>query len=154
MRLVICFITVILALTISGSVLACDCVTRSPEQSFQDADVVFEGVVTRITTSASEKAYTFRVSRVLKGTPTSEITLVQHFTDCDQEFWENAIYLVYARRFEGKLLSGICSGNKVIGYIKVSKKPVQISSNINRLLPPVAVGLLATIIWLLIRRRA
>lgn len=142
-------------LTVSGTVLACDCVTRTPEKSFQDAEVVFEGVVSNISPSSSETAYTFRVSQMLKGSPASEVIIVEGPTNCDMPFWENTVYRVYAHRYEGKLYSGQCAGNKVIGVIRVTKHSWQISrSKVYSLLPPVAVGLLATIIWLLIRRRS
>ena len=155
MRLLIVFTTILLVLTVGGTVLACDCVTAPPEQSFEDADVVFEGMVDRITRSSSETAYTFRVGKMLKGSPASEVTVVEGFSDCDTQFGEYAIYRVYARRFEGKLSSGQCAGNKFLGVIRVNNKSWQVSwPKVFRLLSPVAVGLLAIIIWVLIRRRA
>jgi hypothetical protein len=154
-RLLIAFIAVLLVLTLGGTALACDCVTGSPDQNFQYADVVFEGQVSRITTTTSETAYTFRVSKLLKGAPASELTVSGGFTDCDMHFWENTIYRVYAHRFEGKLISGQCAGNKILGCIQVKRYSTETSwSQVFRFLPSVAVGLLATIIWLLIRRRA
>lgn len=117
--------------------------------------MVFEGQVSRITTTTSETVYTFRVSKLLKGAPASELTVSGGLSDCDMYFWENTIYRVYAHRFEGKLISGQCAGNKVLGFIEVDRHSTQsIWSQVSRVLPSVAVGLLATIIWLLIRRRA
>ena len=99
---------------------ACDCSTRSPDESFREADVVFEGQVVRITPTDQGTAYTFQVGRLLKGTPTREITLFQLNTDCDSEFGRDVIYKVFAKKFEERLSSGTCSGNQVLGMLKVN----------------------------------
>ena len=155
MRRLIVFMTVLLVLIAGSTVLACDCVTLSPSESFQKADVVFEGQAIRIVPSSAGTNYTFHVSKSLKGSPANELTLVQGSFNCDPTFWPNTIYRVYARSFEGKLSSGVCYGNEVLGFIRVTNNSTQISrSKIFKLLPPLAVGLLAAIIWLLIRRRS
>ena len=155
MRLLILFKTVLLVLMLSGTVLACDCITLSPSESLREADVVFEGQVISSVPSSSGTSYTFRVDRLLKGSPATELTLVEGFSDCDATFSEYIIYRVYARSSEGKLSSGSCFANKVLGYIRLTRDSTQISrSKVFKLLPTIAVGLLATIIWLLIRRRS
>ena len=144
-------------LVLGSTVLACDCVTESPAESFQHADVVFEGVMIRnVESSPGNTSYTFRVRQSFKGSPASELTLVQESSDCDATFWPDTVYRVFARSSEGKLSSGICFGNEVLGYIQQTKDSKSMtSSQIVQLLPfAAAVGLVATIIWLLGRRRA
>jgi hypothetical protein len=143
--------TVFLLLMTGSTVLACDCETLSPVESFRRADVVFEGHVIQIVPSSSGNNYTFQVSKSLKGSPASELTLEQGAVDCDATFLPYATYRVHARYLEGKLYSGACDGNETLGFIRVTRDSTQ--ENISKLLPSLAVGLLATIIWLLIRRR-
>ena len=66
MRLLIVSATALLVLTVAGSVLACDCRTVTPNESFQRADVVFEGWVIRSVPSSSGTDHTFRVQKLLK----------------------------------------------------------------------------------------
>lgn len=110
------FSALILSLTLTAvrTAVSFDCNTGSPRESFKAADVIFEGEVIRITRTAQEVAYTFRVSKVLKGTTDREVTIFGGYTSCDADFLPNVIYRVYARKFEGKLVSGQCSGNKVL----------------------------------------
>jgi len=55
----------VLVLTAGSTALACDCITLSPSESFQNADVVFEGELIQIKpipgNSVETTAYTFRV---------------------------------------------------------------------------------------------
>ena len=64
---------VVLLLTVGSTVLACDCVTGSPAESFQRAEVIFEGVMIRKDESSTRTIYTFQVSQVFKGPPASEL---------------------------------------------------------------------------------
>ncbi|HSS20554.1 MAG TPA: hypothetical protein VLL54_10800 [Pyrinomonadaceae bacterium] len=91
---------------------ACDCVTRSPEQSFADADNVFVGEVVR---HAQELTTTFRVVKSVKGKNAEEMTIVSGGSNCDAFFNLGTVYLVYAKSFENKLISGVCFGNAVVG---------------------------------------
>lgn len=102
----------ILATAITG--LACDCLTASPAESFRRADTVFEGEVARIETVDNRTIYTFAVRKSLKGSAVSEAIISGRGTNCDAQFSRGVIYLVYAHRFEDKLTSGQCSGNKVL----------------------------------------
>ena len=146
---------VLLVLMMGTIVLACDCVTRSPTESFEDAEVVFEGVMIRQDQSSSATTYTFRLSKLLKGSSVGELTLVQGFSNCDETFSPDTIYRVYARSFKGNLRSSICSGNEVLGFIQQTRDSTQTSrSQVFKLIPLAVIGLVATIIWLLRRRRA
>lgn len=103
-----------LTLTAVRTSLSFDCIYLTPRESFKAADVVFEGEVIRTGRADQYLAYTFRVDKVLKGAIGSEVTIVSGGSSCDATFELNAVYRVYARRFEGKLVSGQCAGNKVL----------------------------------------
>jgi hypothetical protein len=83
-------------------------------ENFRRADVVFEGEVVRKTEIPIRGGYIFRVSKLLKGSPVSEITIAGTGTNCDAWFTTDVVYRVYAHHFEEKLISNQCSGNKVI----------------------------------------
>jgi hypothetical protein len=143
-----------LVLTAGSTVLACDCVTRSPAESFQDAEVVFEGVVIRKNQASTETTYTFRVTKLFKGSPESELTLIQGTSDCDATFLPDTVYRVYARSFSGHLNSGACSGNEVLGFIRQKKDSELISTSlVFNLIPLAALCLVVIVVWLLARRR-
>jgi len=150
-------IAILLVLTSSSTVWACDCVTGTPAESFRDADVVFHGELIRITPTSSRTVYTFRVKEVFKGSPASELTLEQGFSNCDATFAPNILYRVYARRFEGKLSSGVCSGNELIRVTRMRTGLASASAKgslLLKLIPLTVLGLLATMIWFLLRRKA
>lgn len=90
--------------------------TPSTEECFRRAGVVFEGGVIRVDRIADgiSTSYTFRVNKVLKGPNVQEITIFGTGSNCDATFDLNVVYRVYARKYEGKLRSGLCSGNLVI----------------------------------------
>jgi hypothetical protein len=104
----------LLTITIAKTVIACDCVTLSPNESFQNADVVFEGEVVRISQVDQGTAYTFKVDKSLKGSAVSEVIVFEGTTNCDSHFWPDILYRVYVRKFQEKLTSGVCSGNEVL----------------------------------------
>jgi hypothetical protein len=94
--------------------LACDCSTPPASENFRRADVVFEGEVVRKTEIPIRAGYSFRVSKLLKGSPVSEITIAGTGYNCGAWFTTDVVYRVYAHYFQGKLISGQCSGNKVL----------------------------------------
>ena len=117
--------------------LACDCLSLSPAESFKRAHVVFEGEIVR-TTKGPYAEYTFTVSKLLKGSPVTEVTIVWGGTDCDMHFDSDVVYRVYATTFEGKLRTNQCSGNKVVkvnhwpplSYLRNDYKAVSIVAHI------------------------
>jgi hypothetical protein len=98
----------------SHTTLACDCVTPPARESLRRADVVFEGEVIRKAEIPIRGPYTFRVSKLLKGSPVNEITILGTGTNCDAWFTTDVVYRVYAHYFQGKLISNQCSGNKIL----------------------------------------
>jgi hypothetical protein len=119
------FSTAILLFTLfaaGGSVLACDCFTPSKAERLKHADVAFEGEVVEILYSKEHPklpiGYKFAVSETLKGEAATEITILREGTNCDADFTLGSAYRVYARRYEGKLISGQCSGNELLNRKK------------------------------------
>jgi len=127
---ILLFVTtfVCLILIVGGEALACDCMTPSAEECFRRADVVFEGEVVRVDRipDGIATSYTFRVNKALKGPTVQEVTIFGTGSNCDATFDLNVVYRVYAREYEGKLRSGLCSGNQVL-----RKKPRIRRKNVN-----------------------
>jgi len=149
----------VLLLTASRTALACDCRDLSASESFREADVVFEGELISIKPAAAsfpnDMAYIFRVSKVFKGSPAGELTLMEGLSNCDATFAPDTLYRVYARSFEGRLSSSSCFPNQVLGVTRVDTDLRQVmASPVYKLIPLAAIGLVAAIVWLLIRRRA
>lgn len=122
--LLLATVSMFLVLATGGRALACDCMTPSPKECLQRADVVFEGELIRIgrTADGYPTSYTFRINKMLKGRYVNEVTIFSEWTDCDASFSPDIVYRVFAHEFKGKLISGICSGNEVL-----EKKPVPVS---------------------------
>ena len=80
--------------------------------------MVFEGELVRIAEVDHRTVYTFAVSKALKGPVEREVIITGTGTNCDTHFWLEVIYRVYARRFDGKFMSGQCSGNKTLKFKK------------------------------------
>lgn len=107
-------LALIFMLITSDTTLACDCITAPPSESFKRADLVFKGEVVRKTEIPIRGAFIFRVGKVLKGSPVSEITIAGTGYNCDAWFTTDVVYRVYAHHFQGKLISNQCSGNKIL----------------------------------------
>lgn len=110
------FAILFLMLITGARVLAWDCSTSSPEESFRRADVVFEGEVVRVDRNKEDSSttYTFSVSKILKGPNVKEVTVFGTGSSCSATFVQDVAYRVYAREYKGKLMSGACSGNVVL----------------------------------------
>ena len=109
----------LLPLTASGAVRACECAQTSAVGNFTNADVVFEGDLIRVTRLPSSStysfAYTFKVDRSLKEPVGSVVSVFGGATDCEASFQQGVKYRVYAKDDGGVLTSGACSGTGVIG---------------------------------------
>lgn len=115
LRIALLLVFVLLSLlAMTATSLACDCATASEKESFRNADLVFEGEVVRISEVDHRRVYTFAVSKVLKGPVDREVQITDSGTNCDAYFRPEFIYRVYAHWFEGKLMSGQCSGTKML----------------------------------------
>ena len=107
-------ILVVSVLALGKTTLACDCAEPPEQESFRRADVVFEGKVVRVDDAHRPAVFTFAVQKVLKGSAVDEISITGTGTNCDDYFRLNVTYRVYARHFENKLVTGQCSGNRVL----------------------------------------
>jgi hypothetical protein len=94
----------------------CDCATLTSEESFSQADLVFQGRVIRIEPTGSDRTVTFEVKRFLKGPSTNYISLYQGKSNCDFQFVEGWSYLVYANASGGRFVASTCSSTQVYNY--------------------------------------
>lgn len=109
----------VFVLALTGTSLAFDCAAPLEKESFQRAELVFEGEVIRIDRVNERAAYTFKVHKLLKGSAAGEVTISTDYSSCGAQFLPDIVYRVYASRFQGGLMTGACSGNRVIK----NKKP-------------------------------
>jgi|GEM_PF-1974305 len=124
MRLALFAAAVLILMLFAGNgVRACDCVTLSPDKSFENADFVFEGQLLGIEPVQSNElygfVYVFKINQTLKGPNLRTVALAGDNTNCDAQFKPNVVYRVYARSNNGTLVSGSCSGNQVVGFFRV-----------------------------------
>ena len=86
-----------------------------------DADLVFEGKLIgfqRVDTNGSGSfTYVFKVDKTLKGPYLTTVALTSDNTDCDARFQPKIAYRVYAKDFDGRFVSGACSGNKILSTL-------------------------------------
>ena len=94
----------------------CDCATLTSEESFRQADLIFQGRVVRIESSGLDRIVTFEVKRFLKGPSTNYISLYQGKSNCDFQFVEGWGYLVYANAVGGRFVASTCSSTQVYNY--------------------------------------
>ena len=118
---VVLFSAVMLVLMLFGgnTARACDCVTLSSKESFENADLVFTGELLGINQvpvyGRHSFDYVFRIDATLKGPHLKTVVIPGSDTDCDANFQPNLVYRVYARNYDGDFVSGACSGNEVVG---------------------------------------
>ena len=121
MRAGLLLTTVLLLILFGGhTARACDCVTL-PERESLDADLVFEGKLIGIqrmeTNGLGTFTYVFQVDKTLKGPYLTTVALTSDNTDCDAKFQPKFGYRVYAKNFDGRFVSGACSGNKILSTV-------------------------------------
>ena len=119
MRLALFATTLLLMLLACETALGCNCLPLSPVESYQNADVVFEGELIRTTSLPSSSsfsfAYTFKVARSLKGSPGTVVAIFGDGSECDARYEPGFIYRVYAKETDRTLTSGTCAGNELVG---------------------------------------
>ncbi|MBV9960552.1 MAG: hypothetical protein JO360_19140 [Acidobacteria bacterium] len=97
----------------AGSVLACDCKTLTPGESFAEADIVFMGKMVGMEPSAGYAYYKFEVQRTLKGDESQRLVKVRNMT-CNLEFFPGATYLIYAQGFGKAFIAAPCSNSMMV----------------------------------------
>ena len=106
-------------LVASETALACNCLPLSPEESYNNADVVFEGELIRARSlplsSRFAYAYTFEVTKPLKGSAGTVVSIFGAGNECDARFEPGFVYRVHAKAADGTLTSGTCAGNSIVG---------------------------------------
>jgi hypothetical protein len=101
---------------------ACSCAMVTSEESLDQAEMAFVGVVTRIDRpvfggyTGQPLKVTLAVSEVYKGrdvvTERFEVTTASDGAACGYDFVEGRRYLVFASTWEGTVNTGLCSGNR------------------------------------------
>jgi len=119
MRLALFATTLLLMLLACETALACNCLPLSPAESFNNADVVFEGELIRITTLPTSSSFsfasTFKVTRSLKGSAGTVVSIFGDGSECDATYEPGFVYRVYAKETDGTLTNGTCAGNSIVG---------------------------------------
>ncbi len=94
-------VAIVLLPFVAGDVYGCTCRERQPPCSqYATADVVFSGLVKKITLDERNRRQTtsFNVEKAFKGVSGTVIELVDSGSSCSAEFEEGEKYLVYAYR--------------------------------------------------------
>lgn len=119
----------ICALAVAGAPrpsFACECVARTPEEYFNDADAVFAGMVVdidRIDDGADEDyELTFAVSQYWKGLSENNKLVTAQLDSfdgnvCGYPFQEGEEYLTYASESNGQFRVGGCYGTRPIAEV-------------------------------------
>ncbi|CAH2465458.1 hypothetical protein IIQ_00782 [Bacillus cereus VD118] len=102
MKRIVYLLSLILICSVTSFILpeksyACDCAKFTPEDAFQNNDVVFEGKV--IDVRSEEGVGTkvlFEVKKIWKGTSSSQIIIYTSFGSCTFRFAEGGEYLVFS----------------------------------------------------------
>ena len=115
-RLNILFISLLI-----GLAYPCSCLEPlSPEEAYEDADVVFSGKVTDMVLDGTGYYYevTFQTIDVWKGEDSKEITvLTETYSDaCGYNFQINNEYLVYAYNYTWGIYTNICTRTNLLEY--------------------------------------
>lgn len=112
-RLLIAGIFAVLIITAgSTTAIACDCVDKSSDESFEEADIVFIG--TAISSDRTERT-PFVVNEFLKGSWPRPM-MISGGSDCDESFAADVTYLVYAKEVDGRLIAPSCLGTTHLNY--------------------------------------
>ena len=120
----------------AGDVYGCSCRERQPPCSqYATADVVFSGLVTKITPPNEgdfRETISFNVEKPFKGVSDNVVDITDSRTSCSVSFKEGEKYLVYAYRSDDKkLYTSYCTrttelskGNDDLVYLnRLSQKP-------------------------------
>ncbi len=89
--------------------LNCQCESISYIRALKNADIAFEGIVTKIDTNF----ITFKVINPIKGVMDSTMEILDDRM-CLFNFSENRVYRVFARKVDDKFITNKCMGNSQI----------------------------------------
>lgn len=130
-------------LLLARAAQACSCIQLPAEHSFEDAALVFSGVVENIEASSDpawrERRVTLRVMQWWKGEQlerTIEVHTGLGGGDCGYPFERGQSYLVFASRANGTSYTGICSGTAalvcVINKLEALGEPIKVYERVDR----------------------
>ncbi|WP_068900572.1 hypothetical protein [Planomonospora sphaerica] len=119
-------LTLIAALTAgtggtAGASSACSCAERTPRQLVEAAEVVFSATATDVrvgesTLGGGSVTAVLHTDHVYKGEPGAESAVFTraHGSACGYEFVEGRRYLVFADVRDSRLVTTLCSGNRLL----------------------------------------
>lgn len=108
-------IAVILAIQNTQSASACQCVTKSLEEKFNDSDFIFSARILNITKNTETEDYVlFGIDRAWKGLEQDTYFSFNPSTDaaCGFSFKVSEDYLVYSYKKGDNPYTGVCTGTK------------------------------------------
>jgi hypothetical protein len=101
---------------------ACDCAAVTEAEAMEQADVVFQGLVTRVdepwaffsVSSTDPVTVTFAVTEAYKGAVPvdAQVVTVRDGASCGYTFEAGQHYVVYATATDGVWRTGLCVGNQ------------------------------------------
>ena len=111
----ICLLFVAWCLVFASGVWACSCLRGTPEQYFNDADVVFVGKVLDIEQGwGNEFEVKFEIverQKIEGSDKTIVVRTAVMSSACGYSFEPDVIYVVYAIKEGDRLYTDLCSGN-------------------------------------------
>jgi len=119
------FATLITFVAPTAQVFACSCIQMNQAVALSNADVAFVGVVAAVVDdpgggplvgSGDLLRYTFAVEQTLKGEAQTgfDVLSARSSASCGMEFAAAQRWRVYAYAENGKLQTGLCSGNELL----------------------------------------
>ena len=110
----------ILVLILTSLAVPCSCLEITPEQAFEDADIVFSGLVRDIALGDSGTYFeaTIDVDDLWKGEVSDEITVLTEIDSaaCGFSFDIGYEYLVYAYSYDWGIYTNICTRTNLLDY--------------------------------------
>jgi hypothetical protein len=128
-HLFIIIVVLLVPLLIPHQAHACSCGTRPFRAEFEDAHAVFIGTVTHIQdpppsniiSTSDPITYTFRVHRVLKGTPVTihKVQSVRETMSCGAGLEIEEMLVVYAFWYDSYLGTYLCNLNHPVNSLDI-----------------------------------
>lgn len=112
MRIISLLILILVVSFCLQRVAACTCPALEPAEALESSDAVFIGTVSEIG-GLYEHHATFKVETTWKPIDADSIT-VYHTKDCQVGMIEGGRYLVYAKKDNGRLYTGICNRTRLL----------------------------------------
>jgi hypothetical protein len=101
-----------------GETAACTCKDPTDAEALANAETVFVGAVSDLGLDYSrhERVTGFKVQRLFKGAVPATVRVTTALSEgaCGYAFARDTTYLVFAHTFKGRLITGLCAGNRAL----------------------------------------